>query len=224
MPPLWSPQVFPRGIVTRASRSAVAERSNAVHSEKKPNDRSEMRITRKNFWATTGSATVLAAAIGAGATLLAKGSNTPAPEAAPVTQSTTAGEVQHAAPTSQLATTEAQPGVFWQGNFLYDNYVNFDTAPPQNQNGRLSQDVKGDLEVEDEGSAWTGTSPPTYQQCAYQVQTQAADSIPLDVGTQVCYQTADGRIVYFKVASSDSPGDGFLTNPRFEISVTVWNR
>lgn len=199
---------------------AMTQRSDASHNENQQGSRSETRNNPRNFWATTGCATILAAAIGVGGTLLAQQSR-PSPPTPPAPSTTQAHSTNPAPPET---TAPVDTGIYWQGTFILDNYVNFDSAPPQNQSGQLSQDVKGDLTVDDNGSVWTAATPPTKQQCSDQIATHAANTIPLDVGTQVCYKTTDGRIVYFKVNSTAQQGDGLLTNPRFEINVVVWTR
>jgi hypothetical protein len=177
------------------------------------------RESHRYFWATTGFATIVAAAIGAGATLLAQRQPQPnptIPRAYPATQA------NRPSPTPQEATAAPATGIYWHGTFVLDNYVDFDSAPPQNMGGSLSQDVAGSLDVNDAGGVWNAVAPPTKQKCSDQIATRAASRIPLDVGTQVCYRTRTGRIVYFKVNSIVEQGS-LLANPRFEVSVVVWN-
>ena len=182
----------------------------------------EPRHFHRNFWATTGIATIVAAVIGAVATLLA----TKAPDERPQTFSTSAPaqtQTGGGALPPPKTTAASDAGIFWQGTFSFDNYVDFDTAPPRNGGGNLAQDVKGGLDVWNDGSLWTSNKPPTKDQCADGIATQAARSIPLEIGTQVCYQTAAGRVVYFKVIKILEEGS-LLLNPRFEMRVVVWKR
>ena len=200
----------------------MTQRVNTPDNRSNPGTPLEPRNFHRNFWATTGIATIVAAVIGAVATVLA----TKAPDERPQTLPTSAPAQTQAGggalpPAKTTAATDA--GVFWQGTFNFDSYVDFDTAPPHNGTGDLAQDVKGNLNVWNDGSVWTSTKPPTKDQCADGIATRAADRIPLEVGTQVCYQTPAGRVVYFKVIKMLEEGS-ILSNPRFEIRVVVWKR
>lgn len=181
---------------------------------------SENRHFRRNFWATTGIATIVAAIIGAVATFVSTRGSDDRPQTPPAT---TAAQVGDAAPPPATTAAAADAEIFWQGTFVFHTYVDFDSAPPKNGEGKLTQDVKGNLGVYNDGGVWTGASPPTKQQCADQIATRAADHIPLDVGTQVCYRTEGERVVYFKVTALVEEG-GLLATPRFELSVVVWRR
>jgi hypothetical protein len=198
----------------------MTQRFNTSSIENKQDTRSEARNSRRNFWATTGCATIVAAAIGAGATLLAQ----QAKQSPPTPPASSTMQADNANTTSPEATAAVDTGIHWQGTFVLGNYADFDLAPPRNESGDLNQDVEGNLSVYDDGSVWTAATPPTKQQCFDQIATRAASSIPLEVGTEVCYQTEAGRIVYFKVNSIVQQGDGLLASPRFEINVVVWKR
>jgi hypothetical protein len=76
--------------------------------------------------------------IGAGATLLAQQSK-PSPAPAQPSATTQPGT---ATPEPPETTAAAYTGIHWQGTFVLDNYVDFDSTPPKNQSGGLSQDVK----------------------------------------------------------------------------------
>ena len=173
----------------------------------------------RTFWATTGAATIVAAAIGATATLLAN-----QPTQAPPTPPSSAAAPAHDANLASPGIAAARDsGVYWQGSFLMDSYVDFDSAPPHNGGGDLSQDIYGNLHFYNDGSVWEESAPPTKQQCSDQIATRAADEVPLEVGTQVCYRTRAGRVVYFKVTAITEKRN-LWSNPHAEISVVVWKR
>jgi hypothetical protein len=180
----------------------------------------ETRNLRRNFWATTGIATIVAAVIGGVATVLSNNASDEPRTPPPATAAAPGG----ATPAPPATTTAAAASeVLWQGTFVFHTYVDFDSAPPQNDAGKLTQDVKGNLGVYNDGSVWTGADPPTKQQCSDQIATRATDTIPLDVGTQVCYRTEGGRVVYFEVTALVEEG-GLLATPRYELDVLVWKR
>jgi hypothetical protein len=184
----------------------------------------EVRTHRRTFWATTGIATIVAAVIGAIATVLAgKGPDERPPAVPASTVAPAAGAAPGPATTGPATTAAAASGIFWQGSFVFHTYVDFDSAPPQNDAGELTQDVKGNLLVYNDGSVWTGAAPPTKEQCADQIATRATDQIPLDAGTRVCYRTEGGRVVYFEVTELVEEG-GLLATPRYELDVVVWRR
>jgi hypothetical protein len=194
--------------------------------QKETSKRSEMTMTRRNFWATTGAVTLIAAAISSGATLLAKSGSAPEAQVVTVTQTPPPANGLPQSPTisgtSDDTTPSAAARVFWQGQFDFDDYVSFDLAPPRNQQGSVSQDEAGHLQVGDDGSTWTSSTPPTEQQCSYQIATRAAEYIPLAVGTQACYQTGGDRIVYFKVTAIVAPGPPG-GNSVFRMDVVIWD-
>lgn len=172
----------------------------------------------RGFWRTTGCATVVAAVIGAGATLLAQqiaSSSSTTPGSGTVTG---ADQGQSGVPSEP-----ERSDVLWKNHFNMGNYVSFDTIPPQNEKGTLSQDVEGTYHVYDDGALWESPTPPSKQQCVEKIATHGQASIPMDMGTQFCYRTSGGRVVFIKVIGVQ-PGDGLLTSPRFETEVTIWSK
>lgn len=182
----------------------------------------------RNFWLTTGCATIVAALIGAGATALslAAKDNNPNPPSTPLATQTShtpsANQVEKASTNSAITATNTQPmtGIRWQGNFALTSYPDFDTIPPTNDSGgSLAQDIYGTLHTMGHGAAWTSAGPPTRQQCSDQVDTQSQDSIPVNVGTQVCFKTGSGLVVYFKVVAISSDTNSY----RYQTAMTIWD-
>lgn len=182
--------------------------------------RSENLNNPRNFWKTTGCATVLAAAIGAGATVLGQQITKESP---PKANPPEEGVTVSPAPVHQSGETSPPPGeasVRWQGQFQMTSYVNFESIPPRNGGGQLAQDVYGTLNTQGKGSRWDVATPPTKKQCSAQVETKAEREIPAEPGIQVCYKTSSDRIIYFKVLSisESSPWNEIRTY------LVIWSR
>jgi hypothetical protein len=166
---------------------------------------------------------VVAAVIGAGATLLAQQiSSTEAPASStPFTAVMTEPAQDPSQPSPPAETGSSE--VLWSNHFNMGNYVNFDVIPPRNSGGNLHQDVTGTYHVYDNAALWESRTPPSKRQCVDRISTHALKSIPADVGTQFCYRTRGDRIVFIKVLEIE-PGEGILASPRFETEVTIWRK
>lgn len=181
----------------------------------------------RRFWRTTGCATVIAALIGAGATLLAQqvagpsSTATTAPSTVTVTVSPSAPSPGGAAaPPGPSATGE--PDVLWHDHFNMGNYVDFDSIPPQNGTGGLSRgNNTGEYNVNDDGTLWESATPPSKQQCIDRIATHGQETIAVDAGTRICYRTSGDRIVYIEILGVDPSAS---RPDRFETEVTIWRK
>jgi hypothetical protein len=143
----------------------------------------------RNFWGTSGFATVVAAIIGACATVLAQCGikKDPSPPAQPIAISVTEiGTMTVVLPrllpppqlpqqTGPVATTE--PRIHWQGmvRLRSGDRLNFDLVPPRNDipiDEFLSQE-SGRFELHDRGGVCSDTTEPAKQECSDHTETHA---------------------------------------------------
>ncbi|WP_336159262.1 hypothetical protein [Amycolatopsis sp. VC5-11] len=184
--------------------------------------RSETVNNPRNFWRTTGLATVLAAAMGVAGTLLAQqmGKKDPAPGPAETSRAPSAPQ-KSSAPMSASDPSEAAPSeIRWQGKFALTSYPDFESLPPKdNAGGSMSQDIYGTLYPSGGGAVWTGSRPPSKQECSDLADTQSREKIDPVPGTQVCLKTR-GRVVYFKVVGAGERENWVY---RYQTQLIVWN-
>jgi len=109
--------------------------------------------------------------------------------------------------------------VRWHGQVtITDNGLELDTVPPAQAVGAADDIIIGALNQDQVGDAfagsvpiniapWNGSSFPTRQQCADQVDTNPAKLITVSPGDVVCVQTMAGRTAALKFTSvSDNYG------------------
>jgi hypothetical protein len=185
--------------------------------------RSETVNNPRNFWRTTGLATVLAAAIGVGGTLLAQqiGKKDPAPGPAATSLAPSASaSVPRASSAPVPASEAAAAGIRWQGDFALTSYPDFSSVPPKDDaGGSMSQDIYGKLYPMGGGAVWTGSKLPSKQECSDLADTQAQEKIDPVPGTQVCLKTRE-QVVYFKVLGN---GERETSSYRSQTHLIIWN-
>lgn len=169
-----------------------------------------------------GEGIVHAAAMGVAGTLLAQqmGKKDPAPGPAETSRAPSAPQ-KSSAPMSASDPSEAAPSeIRWQGKFALTSYPDFESLPPKdNAGGSMSQDIYGTLYPSGGGAVWTGSRPPSKQECSDLADTQSREKIDPVPGTQVCLKTR-GRVVYFKVVGAGERENWVY---RYQTQLIVWN-
>ena len=132
--------------------------------------------------------------------------------------------------TAGVSSTTARPAadvVRWHGQVtITSNGVDLDTVPPTQAVGDAYDIIIGagnQDQVQDTGTggpiniaSWNGSSFPTRQQCADQIDTNPAMAITVSPGDIVCVQTQAGRIAALDFTSvSDNYGPDV-------VQATVW--
>lgn len=150
-------------------------------------------------------------------------STTPAPSVvAPVTVSPP--------PTSQSPTAD---GVRWRGA-VNMTYVDLDSIPAhvlssnnqadfwvnypggEREGATLYGQNGGFFTVNPTVAQWDGTAPPSKRQCSERVASQGVESLPIDIGSRYCVQTASNRYAYIVVK-------GFSDSTGYQGAATVWS-
>lgn len=187
----------------------------------------------RNFWKTNGCAVLITAfggviasiVTGTATFLAAQNDDKKSPEPAamsPKETVTVTVEKPAGGGTPQLPPAAgADPDVRWSGRFNLTSYPDFESVPPKNNNlGKGNYEYLtmgyGEFKVNGSGSSWTSPERPTKKQCSDLIDTQYQDKIPVNSGTQFCYRTGMGTIVFIKVVGS--------TTESYQTEVLIWNR
>jgi hypothetical protein len=115
-----------------------------------------------------------------------------------------AGPTTGPSPTTGNAPAGADTPVY-QGPLRFAVRIDFDKDPPDVISNLGLEDlimVGGNHEkvTVDQGAAvWTGATPPKRAQCVETISTSGTTSaLPVDIGTQICFKSRNGRIGYLK--------------------------
>jgi hypothetical protein len=168
-----------------------------------------------NPWTYTIAGTAIAAIVAGLVVPILTGSSSSPQGPPPTSQSSPT------ASNSPGPATSASVAVRYQGPIaINSNGVELDALPPTTGGNvyTLYEDAGGRLNTyQGTVAEWTGSSPPTYNQCRNLVLTQGGGSPPqLTTGLEVCVLTADERTAYIRVMRQSANG--------WEAHVVVWNQ
>ena len=176
-----------------------------------------------NFWKTTGLATILAALIALFGTILQHIWPEQHASSAPSTGATSVTSTPAAA-VGPVGTPAEAPGsskIRWKGTYHLSTFVDFDAVPPNPKEPDLfiQDQSDGDLYTSGRAAIWSGATPPSESQCHDAVSTDAKGIISLAKGVQLCFETGQGREVYFEVRAVHRSTEN---RTDFELAATVW--
>ncbi|MGI8310672.1 hypothetical protein [Saccharopolyspora hattusasensis] len=189
----------------------------------------------RNFWKTNGLGIVITAlggviasiVTGTATYLAAQKDKNPLPTFAEKTVTVTAEAPLGVTPETSVAGSTQQvlsdSEVRWNGRFAFTIYPDFESIPPKNNGDTKNYLYASSSEIHlggsGGGSLWTGPTPPTKKQCSDLIDTQAQAGASTAAGTQICYRTGTGRLIFFTVVSVDRQTGAI---DRVQTDLVIW--